>query len=129
MSTMEIEGRRMITPNVRLISRDALIQFAAWFRAGIGLGLMLFTAFTTFSVLSHGAAWIEGTAKQSQPGEVKQGFHSGIPQAGYVMPVCVSRHSAVVSKSRDDYRMFREQARFVANLAGDLSRTVRTLAR
>lgn len=129
MNAMEIRDRRVITPNVRLISRDVMIQFAACFKAGMGLGLMLFTAFTTFSVLSHGAVWIEGAAKQSQPKEAAQSRNSVIPKVGYVVPYRVLRNTAVVQKSQDDYRMFREQARLVTDLTNELSRTVSRFAR
>ena len=44
MKNMEIQERRPISPNVRMVSREVFHRFAAWFKAGLGLGLMLFTA-------------------------------------------------------------------------------------
>lgn len=129
MKNMEIQDRRPISPNVKMVSRAALHQFAAWFRAGMGLGLMLFTALTTFSVLSHGAKWIEGSAKQNQSRESRQGVNPVLPRTDYVMPVRVSRSTAVAEKSQDDYRMFHEQARLVTNLTDNLSRTLSRLAK
>ncbi len=129
MKNMEIQDRRPFSPNVKMVSREALHQFVAWFKAGIGLGLMLFTALTTFSVLSHGANWIEGSAKQSQIREPRQGGNPVLPKTDYVMPVRVLRSTSVAQKSQDDYRMFHEQARLVTDLTDNLSRTVSRLAK
>ena len=129
MKNMEIQDRRPIAPNVKMVSREALHQFVAWFRAGMGLGLMLFMALTTFSVLSHGANWLEGSAKQGQAREKGQGFSPVLPKTDYVMPVRVLRSTAGVRKSQDDYRMFHEQARLVTDLTDNLSRTLSRLAK
>ena len=129
MKHMEIQDRRLITPNVKMVSRGVLRQFAAWFKAGMGLGLMLFTALTTFSVLSHGAKWVEGSAKQCQLREKGQGGNPVLPKTDSVMPVRVSRSTVVVQKSQDDYRLFHEQARLFTDLTENLSRTVSRLAR
>ena len=55
MKMMEIQARRQVAPNVKTVSKGVFHQFVTWFKAGIGLGLMLFVALTTFSVLTHGA--------------------------------------------------------------------------
>ena len=115
MKIMEIQERRPFSPNVKVVSREALHQFVTWFKAGMGLGLMLFTAWTTFSVLSHGAIWVEGSAKQGQLREARQGGNPVLPKADYAAPVRVVHSTVVVRKSQDDYRMFREQARFVTD--------------
>ena len=129
MKNMGIQDRRLIAPNVKMVSSEAFRQFVAWFRAGIGLGLMLFMALTTFSVLSHGAKWVEGSAKQGQLREKGQGGSLVLPKTDYVMPVRVSRSTAVAQKSQDDYRMFHEQARLVTDLTNNLSRTLSSLAK
>ena len=129
MKNMGIQDRRLITPNVKMVSSEALHQFVTWFKAGMGLGLMLFMALTTFSVLSHGAKWVEGSAKQGQLREKGQGGNPVLPKTDYVMPVRVLRSTAGVQKSQDDYRMFHEQARLVTDLTDDLSRTVSRLAK
>ena len=129
MKNMGIQDRRLIAPNVKMVSSEAFRQFVAWFRAGIGLGLMLFMALTTFSVLSHGAKWVEGSAKQGQLREKGQGGSPVLPKTDYVMPVRVSRSTAVAQKSQDDYRMFHEQARLVTDLTNNLSRTLSRLAK
>ena len=128
MKNMGIQDRRLIAPNVKMVSSEAFHQFVAWFRAGIGLGLMLFMALTTFSVLSHGAKWVEGSAKQSQLREKGQGGSPVLPKTDSVMPVRVLRGTAVAQKSQDDYRMFHEQARLVTDLTNNLSRTLISLA-
>ena len=129
MKHMEIQDRRLITPNVKMVSRGVLHRFVTCFKAGTGLGLMLFTALTTFSVLSHGAKWVEGSAKQGQLREKGQGGSPVLPKTDYVMPVRVSRSTAVAQKSQDDYRMFHEQARLVTDLTNNLSRTLSSLAK
>ncbi len=55
MKVLEIRNGRKITPNVRMVSSGVLSQFASWFRTGLGLGVMLFVAFTTLSALGHGS--------------------------------------------------------------------------
>ena len=59
MKDMEIKKRRPFSPNVKMVSKGVFQQFVTLFRAGLGLGLMLFVALTTFSVLNHGANLIE----------------------------------------------------------------------
>ena len=129
MKNMEIQDRRLITPNVKMVSSEALHPFVSWFRAGVGLGLMLFMALTTFSVLSHGANWIEGSVKQDPLREKGQGGKPVLPKTDSVMPVRVLRSTVVVRKSQDDYRMFHEEARLVTNLTENLSRTLIRLAK
>jgi len=118
---MEIQERRPIAPNVKIVSKRVLHQFVTWLRTGIGLGLMLFVALTTFSTLTHGANWIEGLAKQSQLRARGQGRSLVLPIMAYAAPVRVVRSAVMVQKSQDDYRMFHEQA----NLACDLLRIAR----
>ena len=129
MKNMGIQDRRLIAPNVKMVSSEALHQFVTWFRAGLGLGLMLFVALTTFSVLSHGANLIEGSAKQGQSKDPGQGFGSVLPKAVPAAPVRVIQSTVAVQKSQDDYRMFREKARFVTDLSNNVSRTLSSLAR
>jgi hypothetical protein len=129
MKNMEIQERRQTSPNVKMVSNGVFHQFVAWFRAGLGLGLMLFVALTTFSVLTHGANLIGGSAKQGQSKDPGQGFGSVLPKAVPVAPVRVVRSTVAVQKSQDDYRMFREQARFVTDLSESASRMVSRLAR
>ena len=117
MKNTEIQERRPIAPNVKMVSKGVFQQFVAWFRAGLGLGLMLFVALNTFSVLSHGANWLEGSAKQGQSRDPRQGFSSVLPKTDPAAPVRVVRSTVAVQKSQDDYRMFHEQARFVTDLA------------
>ena len=112
-----------------MVSREVFRQFAAWFKAGLGLGLMLFTALTTFSVLSHGTNWIEGSARQDLLRETGQGRSPVHPKADYVMPVRVLRGTEAFQKSQDDYRMFREKSRLVTDLTDNLSRTLSRLAK
>ncbi|MFH0986397.1 MAG: hypothetical protein V1882_12855 [Candidatus Omnitrophota bacterium] len=129
MKTMEIQERRPIAPNVKMVSNRVFHQFAAWFRAGLGLGLMLFVALTTFSFLSHGMNLLEGSAKQGLLRDPGQGFSPVLPKAVPAAPVRVIRSTVAVQKSQDDYRMFREQARFVTDLSESASRMVSRLAR
>jgi len=129
MKTMEIQDRRPFSPNVKMVSGGVFRQFVTWFKAGVGLGLMLFTALTTLSVLSHGAIWLEGSAKQGQLRESRQGGNPVLPKVDYAAPIRVVRSSAAFQKSQDDYRMFREQSRLVTDLTDNLSRTVSRLAR
>ncbi len=129
MKTMEIQDRRQTSPNVKMVSNGVFHQFVTWFRAGLGLGLMLFVALTTFSVLSHGANLIEGSVKQGQSREPGQGFGPVLPKTVPAAPVRVVRSTVSVQKSQDDYRMFREQARFVTDLSNNVSRTLSRLAR
>ena len=129
MKIMEIQERRQTSPNVKMVSNGVSHQFVTWFRAGLGLGLMLFVALTTFSVLSHGANLIEGSVKQGQSKESGQGFGSVLPKTVSAAPVRVVRSTVAVQKSQDDYRMFREQARFVTDLSNNVSRTLSRLAR
>ena len=129
MKNTEIQERRPIAPNVKTVSKGVFQQFVAWFRAGLGLGLMLFVALTTLSVLSHGADWIEGSAKQDQLRETGQGRSPVLSKADYVMPVRVLRGTEAFQKSQDDYRMFREQSRLVTDLTDSLSRTLSRLAK
>ena len=90
-----------------MILNGVLRQFSAWFRAGVGLGVMLFVAFTILSALDHGADSIQGTTQ----------------------PAYASRPVAVVQKDRDDYRIIRERNRFVVDLVGNLSRIVNRVVR
>ncbi len=129
MKMMEIRERRQVAPNVKMVSRGVFQQFVAWFRAGLGLGLMLFVALTTLSVLSHSANWIEGSAKQGQSRDPRQGFSPVLPKADPAAPVRVVRSTVTAQKSQDDYRMFREKARFVTDLSNNVSRTLSSLAR
>jgi len=129
MKMMEIQERRPIAPNVKMVSKGVFQQFVAWFKAGLGLGLMLFVALTTFSVLSHGANWIEGSAKQGQSRDPRQGFSPVLPKTDSVASVRVLRSTVAVQQSQDDYKMFREKARFVADLSNNVSRMVSRLAR
>jgi len=129
MKMMEIQERRPIAPNVKTVSKGVLQQFVSWFRAGLGLGLMLFVALTTFSVLSHGANWIKGSVKQGQPRDPRQGFSPVLPKSDSAAPVRVVRSTVAVQKSQDDYRMFREKARFVTDLSNNVSRMLSNLAR
>ena len=129
MKMMEIQERRPIAPNVKTVSKGVFQQFVSWFRAGLGLGLMLFVALNTFSVLSHGANWLEGSAKQGQSRDPRQGFSPVLPKTDPVAPVRVVRSTVAVQQSQDDYRMFREKARFVTDLSNNVSRTLSSLAR
>jgi len=129
MKMMEIQERRPIAPNVKTVSKGVFQQFVSWFRTGLGLGLMLFVALTTFSVLSHGANWIEGSVKQGQSRDPRQGFSPVLPKTDFAAPVRVVRSTVAVPKSQDDYRMFREKARFVTDLSNHVSRTLSNLAR
>ena len=129
MKNTEIQVRRPIAPNVKKVSKGVFYQFVTWFKAGIGLGLMLFVAWTTFSALSHEAKWIEESAKQCQLRVPGQGRSLVLPITNYVAPVQVVRTAVVFQKSQDDYRMFHERARFVTDLSGNLSRMVSRLAR
>ena len=90
-----------------MILNGVLRQFAAWFRAGVGLGVMLFVAFTTLSALDQGADGLQRAAE----------------------PAYVPRPAVLVAKERDDYSVIRERNRFVADLVSQLSRTVSRLAR
>jgi len=90
-----------------MILNGVLRQFSAWFRAGVGLGVILFVAFTILSALDHGADEVRGAAE----------------------PAYVSRPVVVVQKDRDDYRIIRERNRFVADLVGNLSRIVNRVVR
>ena len=110
-------------------SKGVFHQFVTWFRAGLGLGLMLFVALTTFSFLSHGTNLIGGSATQGKSKDSVQGFSPVLPATSPVVPVQVMRSTATVQKSQDDYRMFHEQARFVTDLSGNVSRLVSRLAR
>ena len=129
MKMMEIQERRPIAPNVKAVSKGVFQQFVAWFRAGLGLGLMLFVALTTFSFLSHGANWIEGSAKQGQSRDPRQGFSPVLPKADYAAPVRVVRSTVAVQQSQDDYRMFREHARFVVGISEIFLRMANGLAK
>ena len=129
MKKTEIQETRQVAPNVKMVSRGVFQQFVAWFRAGLGLGLMLFVALTTLSVLSHGANWIEGSAKQGQSRDPRQGFSPVLPKTDPVAPIRVARSTVAVQGSQDDYRMFREKARFVTDLSNNVSRTLSSLAR
>ena len=75
-------------------------QFVTWFRAGLGLGLMLFVALTTFSVLNHGANLIEGSAKQGQSKDPGQGFGSVLPKTVQAAPVRVIRNTVPVQSGK-----------------------------
>ena len=121
MKNMEIQERRKTSPNVKTVSNGVFHQFVAWFRAGLGLGLMLFVALTTFSVLSHGVNWIEGSAKQGQSRDPRQGFSPVLPRTDPVTPIQVIRNTVAVQQSPDYYRMFREQARFVTGSINRIS--------
>jgi hypothetical protein len=129
MKTMEIQERRQTSPNVKMVSKGVFHQFVTWFRAGLGLGLMLFVALTTFSFLTHGANLIDGSVKQGQSKGSGQGFSPVLPKTVPVEPVRVIRSTVTAPKSQDDYRMFREQARFVTDLSDNVSRTLSRLAR
>jgi len=129
MKNMEIQDGRQVAPNVKTVSKGVFHQFVTWFRAGIGLGLMLFVALTPFSVLTHGANLIEGSAQQGKSKDPGQGCGPVLPKTDPVAPVRVLRSAVVVQKSQDDYRMFREQARFLTDLSENLARTVGRLAR
>lgn len=90
-----------------MILSRVLRQFAAWLRAGVGVGVMLFVAFTILSALDHGSDEVRGAAE----------------------PAYVSQPVTVVQKERDDYRIIREQNRFVSNLVDHLSRIVNRVVR
>lgn len=87
-----------------MILNGVLRQFAAWLRAGVGVGVMLFVAFTILSALDHGADEVRGAAEPARP-------------------------VAVVQKNRDDYRIIRERNRFVSDLVDHLSRIVNRVVR
>ena len=91
---------------MRVLERGVLKAFASWFKAGIGLGVMLFMAFTILSVLGHDTERVQGVAK----------------------PAYVSR-PAVVQQAQDDYRIIRERNRFVSDLVDHLSRIVNRVVR
>ncbi len=129
MKTTEIQVRRKTSPYVKTVSNGVFHQFVTWFRAGLGLGLMLFVALATFSFLSHGANLIGGSAKQDKSRDSGQGFSPVLPKTNLVAPVQVIRSTVTVQKSQDDYRMFHEQARFVTDLSDNVSRMVSRLAR
>jgi len=129
MKMMGIQERRPIAPNVKTVSKEVFQRFVSWFRAGLGLGLMLFVALATFSVLSHGTNWIEGSVRRGQSRYPRQGFSPVLPKTGVAAPIRVVRSTVEVQKSQDDYRMFREQARFVTDLSNNVSRAVSRLAR
>ena len=78
---------------------------------------MLFVALTTFFVLTHGANLIGESAKQGKSRDSGQGFSPVLPKTDPVVPVRVVRSTVAVQQSQDDYRMFREQARLVTDLA------------
>ena len=112
-----------------MVSNGVFQQFVTWFRAGLGLGLMLFVALTTYSVLTHGANLIRGSVMQGQSKDPGRGFGPVLPKTVPAAPVRVIRSTVTAQKSQDDYRMFREQARFVTDLSDNVSRTVSRLAR
>ncbi len=107
MRTLELRDGRRITPNVRMVSSGVLSQFVSWFSAGVGLGVVLFVAFTILSALDHSADEVQGAAE----------------------PAYVSRPVAIVQKGLDDYRIIRERNRFVVDLADHFSRIVNRVVR
>jgi len=118
-----------MTPSVRQNSSEILSLFAGWFKAGLGLGVMLFVACTTLSALGHSAFWIQGVVKHGSyvnPGPRRDLI---IPKGSYVLPATVLRPAVVIKKDRDDYMMLREQNRFMTDMVGNLSRTMSRLAR
>ena len=129
MKTMEIQERRKTSPNVKTVSNGVFHQFVTWFRAGLGLGLMLFVALTTCSVLSHGANLIGESVMQGQSKDSGRGFGPVLPKTVPATPGRAIRSPVTAQKSQDDYRMFREQARFVTDLSDNVSRTLSRLAR
>ena len=129
MKMMEIQVRRQVAPNVKMVSKGVFREFVTWIRRGIWLGLMLFVALATFSFLSHSANLLEGSAKQGQSRDPKQGFSPVLPKTDFAAPVRVVRSTVTAQKSQDDYRMFREKARFVTDLSNNVSRTLSSLAR
>ena len=90
---------------------------------------MLFVALITFSALSHNADWVEGSVTQSQLRVTGPGLFPVLPNTGYAAPVRVLNSAVVVQPSQEDYRMLREQVRFLTDLSRNLSRTVNRLAR
>ena len=129
MKILEIQERRQTSPNVKTVSKGVFHQFVTWFRAGLGLGLMLFVALATFSFLSHGANLIGGSVTQGKSKDSGQGFSPVLPATSPAAPVRVIRSTVTTQKTQDDYRLFREQARFVTDLSDNVSRTVSRLAR
>ncbi|MDA9101157.1 hypothetical protein N9K06_00625 [Omnitrophica bacterium] len=120
MNVLEIKNRRQTAPNAKAVSRSILNQFALWLRAGVGLGVMLFMAFTTLGALGHGADWIQGAGKPGRSWNQGQG-HGLVIAKAYGPP-------AQVSRPAKDPRIIREQNRFVSDLLGHLSRTVGRIA-
>lgn len=129
MKNMEIQERRKTSPNVKTVSDGVFHQFVTWFRAGLGLGLMLFVALTTYSFLSHGANLIRGSVMQGQSKDPGRGFGPVLPKTVPAVPVRVIRSTVTAQKSLDDYRMFREQARFVVGISDRVSQLVNRLVR
>ena len=80
MKIMEIQERRQTSPNVKMLSNGVFHRFVTWFRAGLGLGLMLFVALTTFSVLTHGTNLIWGSVMQGQSKYPGRGFGPVLPK-------------------------------------------------
>ena len=67
--------------------------------------------------ISHGANLIGESAKQGKSKDSGQGFSPVLSKMSPAAPIQVMRSMVTVQKSQDDYRMFREQARFVTDLA------------
>ena len=130
MNDLEMRYRRPIAPNVQTVSSKVFYRFVLCLKAGVRLGVMLFMAFTTFTVLSHSAGWIKRAVKEDRPGRIMQVCNPAvIPGVVYRMPVPIARPVMVFEKRRDDYRVFREENRLMTGLMWRMSRTVSRMAR
>jgi len=88
-------------------------------RRGVGLGIVLFLALFTFSILSHGAGYLESSLRSSLLEDGKQKDARSYRVSGPVSgPVAMnsSRSSVPVKQGQDMTRTIRESGYFLNSL-------------
>jgi hypothetical protein len=126
MKSLEACEERMFTPNVRIVSRSYAARFRALFSTGISLGLVLFVALTTVSVLNRGSDLVGTAWKRNWDRKESVQRDLTIPKVQRPIPLQTFRSTVVMSRKPESSRdTIRESSYFL----DDLNRFFQSLAR
>ncbi len=126
MKSLEASQERMFTPNVRIVSRSFTAKFRALFITGISLGIVLFVALTTVSVLNRGSDFVGATWKRNWDRKESVRRDLMIPKVQRPIPLQTFRSTVVITQKPESPRdTIRESSYFL----DDLNRFSQSLAR
>ena len=130
MSTiLEAREERRVPMYVRGASVLFFTKFKVLFSAGIKLGIVLFVAISTVSVLCGSLNFAWAHVKQNWDQQVDTPRNQETPKIQSSTPVRTFRPRARVDRSKADHRIAREKRLLLRDIWGRANQTLSTTAR